>query len=291
MLHKSCLVVLGGFLTLSACQTAPTRVQETRSRPFTLLADKATKPIVLTEDTVVLDARRPFEYGLTHVQNSYGFQWQNLAEKEETGELLRDLRRAQQKLALAGVGPSTPVVVVGSGGEGTGEEGRLAWTLLYLGVADVQVANISMFRKNWTNIVSPPAKNVPDWTAAPRDDLIVSAEEFRRLAADPKERLQKRIWIIDTRTTAEYFNKDPRAPGPAPDVSALQIEWKEFFSANGRPNPIIAKKLRELGVQPTDRVIVVSNRGVRSAAAAYALMALGFSRVQNQIGGWRGLLK
>lgn len=281
-----------GVTSVISCQVTPTRVRNSQAREFSIIVDKTQKPIEINDgQTVVLDARPVFEYGLNRVENSQHFPWQNLSEKPETGELLRDDRQAALKLSLAGMSPKTPVVIVGYGPAGDGEEGRLAWNLLYLGFHDVQVASVDTFRKRWTQRPSPPPLNAPQWTANPRPNMVVGTEEFRALAANPKERLEKRIWLIDTRTTAEYFNKDKSAPGATPDIHAIQIEWKEFFASNGRPNSAMAKKLNGLGIKQGDRIILISNRGVRSAAAAYALTALGFTNVQNFIGGWRSLLK
>ncbi|MBX3022622.1 MAG: hypothetical protein KF799_13195 [Bdellovibrionales bacterium] len=285
-----CGVFLAAIFLVS-CQVAPTRVNQSQKREFQMVVGKTQKPIDITnEQTVILDTRPAFDYGLNRVQNSRHFPWQNLSEKPETGELLRDPRQAALKLSLAGMTPSTPVVIVGKGLRGDGEEGRLAWTLLYLGFHDVQTASVDLFRKNWTQNPSPPAQNVAPWTPSPRDGMLIATEDFRVLAANPKERLRQRAWIIDARSAAEYFNKDAKAPGPTPDIQALQIEWKEFFNSDGRPSWTIRKRLNSLGIRPEDRIVVISNRGVRSSAAAYALTALGFTNVQNFLGGWRAFL-
>jgi hypothetical protein len=52
----------------------------------------------------------------------------------------------------------------------------------------------------------------------------------------------------------------------------------------------VKSRLQAVGILPTDRVILVSNKGVRSGAAAYALLAIGFARVQNFTSGWNSLL-
>ncbi len=273
-------------LLVSACQTAPTRVRETQRREFEQLIQKAKKPIVLTENTVVLDARAAFDYGLNRVEGSHHMTWESLAENAETGEILRDRRRLAQRLALFGITPQTPIVVVGYGPKGEGQEGRLAWTLLYLGFPDVQTAGLDMFRKNWTNKPAEPPKNVAPAELEGNIAMITSKEEFKRLARDPKGRTESRVTIVDVRSQKEYFNKSS-AMAARPDIQALNIEWKEFFGSDGRPDPKMRKKLNDLGIRDGDRIILVSNRGVRSAAAAYALISLGFQRVENFIGGWR----
>lgn len=276
------------MILLTGCVAQPTKVVETEKREFDLLVDKTMRPLELHDATVVLDARSNFDYGLNKISGSYHFPWENLAEDRVTGEVMRDPRKAGLRLSLAGLQPNTPIVVVGYGPRGQGEEGRLAWSLLYFGFQDVQVAGIAMFRKNWTPNPSPPAQNVPVWQVNPRTELQVSIPEFKKLMEDPKGRMQTRTFIIDVRGEKEYFN---RGKGKStPDINAIHMDWKEFYTSEGRPNPAVKAKIQSLGIAPTDRIIMVSTHGVRSGAAAYALLALGFSRVQNFTRGWNSVL-
>lgn len=282
--------LLAGILVVSClvrCQLAPTRSSSRQSRPLEILVDKSKKPVAVTEQTVVLDARDQFEYGLNRILNSHHFPWENLAENRKTGEPLRDQRKAAQRLALLGITLATPIVVVGVGPAGDGEEGRLAWNLMYLGFQDVQVASIDLFRQSLTQTPTPPPRNVPLWKPNILNNMIVDKAAFKKLAMDPKGRIQKKIHFIDVRSTDEYFNKS-KAVKAVPDVNAIHIDWKEFFTPTGRPNLDLKKRLQALGVGTNDRIITISQRGVRSSAAAYALMALGFTNVQNYISGWQG---
>ncbi len=280
------LLLMAGLIFLTSCQVKPTRVSESQKREFDLIIDKSKRPIVLSENTVVLDARAAFDYGLNRVNGSHHMTWESLAESAETGEILRDRRRLGQRLALYGLTPSTPIVIVGYGPTGEGQEGRLAWTLVYLGFQDVQTANLEMFRKTWTQKPTPPAKNVEPTDVEGNIAMVTTKEEFRRLARDPKGRGEARIHIVDVRSEKEYFNKSTPV-GARPDINALHIEWKEFYGTDGRPNVQLRKRLKQLGINETDRIILVSNRGVRSGAAAYSLISLGFSRVENFLAGWR----
>ncbi len=270
-----CLVLVFG---VTACQMKPTKVTTRIQRPFTLITDKSRRPIVLTENTVILDARSAFDYGLNRVEGSLHFPWDSIA--EPTGELLRDRRKLSQRLALLGITPTKPVVVVGYGRAGGGEEGRLAWTLVHLGFSDVQVASTEYFRKHLTQNPTPQPMNVDPIEFEFNQAMLVDESEFNKIAADPKDRLDKRIFLIDVRSQKEYFNRDKNVKA-RPDVQALHIEWKEFFSAkDGRPNGELKKRLKSLGISDSDRIIVFSNRGARAAAAAFALISLGFHRTQ-----------
>lgn len=273
---------------LAGCQMKPTKTGGTQQREFDVVVNKSTKPLVLSEGMVVLDARSAFDYGLNRVVGSHHFPWENLAESTETGELLRDRRKLAQRLALMGVTPDTPIVVVGNGQTGNGEEGRLAWTLLYLGFKDVQTASIEMFRKNLTQMVTPPPKNAQPVEIDPQIEMVAAKDDFKRLADNPKDRRENHIWIVDVRSEKEYFNKVPGQPAQ-PDIGALNIEWKQFYTQMGRPDPSIRKKLKDLGVGENDRIILICRSGARSSAASYALISLGFRRVENFLPGLRSL--
>lgn len=273
---------------LTACQVKPTRVTETRTREFDLVVSKSSKPLALTDATVVLDARSAFDYGLSRIVGSHHFPYENLLESASSGELIKDRRKLAQRLSLLGLTPETPVVVVGKGPEGQGEEGQLAWTLLYLGFRDVQTATVEMFRKNLTQLPTPLAKNAELFALETRDRLVMEKKEFQKWASSPKDRPASHVWLVDVRSEKEYFNKAPGVKSH-PDIGALHVEWKQFYTPEGRPDPSLRKKLLALGIQESDRIILLSNHGRRSAAAAYALLSLGFERVENFKGGWDSL--
>lgn len=278
-------LLLAALIALVGCQSKPTKITESQSREFDLVISKSEKPLKLDDNMIILDARPAFDFGLSRVVGSHHFPWENLVENAKTGELIKDRRKLSQRLSLFGLTPDKPVVVVGRGPEGQGEEGRLAWTLLYLGFQDVQTASVNMFRKNLTQMSTPVPKNEMPADLEPNIAMVTSEKDFKRLAADPKYRMENRIWIVDVRSEKEYFNKDPKVKSQ-PDIRALHIEWKEFFTDLGRPNSALRKRLKNLGVGEGDRIILVSQRGDRSGAAAYALIAMGFKKVENYLSGF-----
>ncbi len=277
-----CLAASGLFL--SACQTKPTKVSVNRARPgFETVVAKAETPLKIGDLTLVLDVRSQFDYGLNHVLNSLHFPWSGLAEQESSGEVLRDPRKAILRMSLLGATQQTPIVIVGYGAAGRGEEGRLAWNLLLLGFRDVQTAAIESFRSQMTQSPTAPPQNVDVWKADYQPEMQIDKGEFLTLARDPKGRLAKKIHLLDVRSEKEYIGSKH------PDFQALNVEWKQFFTNKGRPNQGLKARLLALGVRPEHRIVIVSNQGVRSAAASYALLALGFTRVQNFTIGWNSL--
>jgi thiosulfate/3-mercaptopyruvate sulfurtransferase len=203
---------------------------------------------------------------------------------------LQDPDSIVRRLALKGLSPEKPVIVVGEGLKGHGEEGRVAWMLFYLGFNDVQTANIDLFKDSMTNTQTDVRENVAPWKPRLRPALDVSRIEF--LDALKRRTQGTSVHIIDVRSQMEYFNKKGAGhPYESPDIQALNIEWKEFFTADGRPQKSLRNKLRSVGISQNDRILVISNQGLRSGAVTWALLALGFPNAGNVTGGYPELLQ
>ncbi len=273
------LAVAVSLVGLVACQMSPTRVHETREVEWSAFTQKSKAPLRIDDSTVLLDARSEFDYGLKHIAGSVRLEWQDLVLSRKTGELNQDQKSLMRKLTLMGLEPSQSIVIFGDGTKGQGEEGRLAWNLLYLGFTDIQVSAIRPFEKKLTVEPAEPRANTQAWQLKPKSEFILTANRFRQLAHDPAGRIKRRIFLIDVRSATEYFNKKKGAPN-LPDFHALNIEWKEFFTDEGRVNFEIKNRLKDLKVNPDDEIVVYSQRGLRAGAAAYSLMALGFRAVR-----------
>lgn len=275
------LIATGFMVALTGCQTPTTKTSENRS-PFSRIEDNAKLPLKFGEDTVVLDARSSFDYGLAHWSEAVHFPWEKLAESSATGQLKKDPSSAQRSLALVGISPNTSVLVVGSGQKGVGESGRLAWTLVYYGIKDVQTVGQDAIDVYFSQQETPPRKNAAPWTQAVNQKMVISRADFLKTVTHPKVGGATKTLILDVRSKEEYFAKKGNKYAE-PDIQAMNMEWKEFYGEDGRPNLAIRKRLQALGYSVTDEVIVFSNRGVRSSAAAYSLIANGFKNVKNLI--------
>jgi 3-mercaptopyruvate sulfurtransferase SseA len=200
-----------------------------------------------------------------------------------------DARTAQRKLALLGIHPKTPVVVIGYGHKGSGDEGRLAWALLYYGVNDVQTVSVDGLDVYFTHQETPARKNAEIWDTPVRENFVMDRADFIHMAMSPRKSNEHTTYIIDVRSKDEYFNRNEDYE--TPDLHALQIDWHEFYGGDGRPQKSIRSKLHGVDVKDEDMIVLISNNGVRSCAAAYALMALGFKHVRVFLGGWDALVK
>lgn len=279
-----CLVFI---ILVTACINQPTKIFQTQSREN--LA-KEFSPIVLKDKTVVLDARNAFEYNLAHIPQSLNIQWTDFSQSglKNQGLLTNDLFKEARRLATKGIDLDSEVVVIGNGIKGKGEEGRLAWTLSYLGLRKVEFAGIDHFKNSkLTTHETPPLKSRIMWKPQIQENLIVTREEIRDFIKNP---LKQKKFIIDVRSSQEYFAKtSPKGDYSYPDVNAIHIPWNKFLNDDGRPIPKIKNELLSLGIGLQDRIMVISQKSVRSASITLILRKMGFINSGNVIGGYEFL--
>lgn len=96
--------------------------------------------------------------------------------------------------------------------------------------------------------------------------------------------------LVDVRTTAEWsFVGVPDLSGA--NAPLLQIEWQTYPS--GQVNPAFVEAadaaLSAAGVKRDAPVFFLCRSGARSAAAAAAMTAAGYSRCFNVAGGFEGM--
>jgi thiosulfate/3-mercaptopyruvate sulfurtransferase len=276
------------------CQQAPTKISQTAEIDKNILLRNASGPVAIDDFTILIDARAPFEYSVAHVPGAINLQWQDFAQPNSglPGRVPSDLTPLAQRLALFGISPTSKVIVMGNGRAGLGEEGRVAWSLVQMGIKNVQLIHVDYFRSGLTNAEPSPRANAKPWLPLPNKFMVADRKEVLNIAtAKHVEGEPAREHLLDVRSRKEYFLKAGVGQGYVfPELRALHIPWEEFYTTDGRPNPQIRSQLQGLGWQQGDRIVVVSQKGVRSGAAAFSLMSMGFTNVANYTGGYTELL-
>ncbi len=270
------IIFLPVFFILSACVQKPTKVftsDEVRNKIYAPLVEGAQKPLEIKEDTIIIDARPTFSYSTAHIPGSINIQWTEFSNhrSKNKGRLRKDHRAMVKRLARIGIGPKTPVIIVDKGLYGHGEAGRLAWTFYYLGVKNVQIASYKALKSKLTLSESKNKQPHNFWRPQIQNQILISKKEFSNRNEDLVD--QKKSIILDVRTEKEFAS--------ANNNSSIHIDWHEFFNSKGRPKLSFKKRLKLIGVNKDKEVIVVSNKGVRSAAVTMALLSMGFENVKN----------
>lgn len=289
---ESLVYFISLFIFIVGCALQPTKVYESQQLDVAGLVVASQKQLVLNDQTVIIDARSPFDYNLSHIPQSVSIQWHDFSRPgNHRGILTDDLFKETRRLALKGISPETPIIVVGNGPLGFGEEGRLAWTLLYLGFKNVQFSAMNHFKNlPMTNKDNVPKPNVPVWKPKVLESLIANVDEVKQTVSRPHS-LKEPIFLIDVRSEKEYFRRQADLDYEYPDINAIQIPWTQFITKQGRPNFKVKEILTDLGITPKSRMIIISNQGLRSGAVTASLTSMGYNNVGNFTGGYQLLFK
>jgi thiosulfate/3-mercaptopyruvate sulfurtransferase len=274
-------IVIGIFLLLTSCSylvKTPTTTYETYPRP-SYVAEVGVK-----DSDILIDARPFFYYSSTHIAGAYHEDIKKYFEKKTTWPKL-DLFAESRVLARKGVHPNARVIILGQGKQGKGEECRLAWTLFYLGVKDVQFVKEDTVKAKRVVESNPPLKDeVTYWEPSYRKALLIERQD---LVKDMQ--LKTPVKIVDTRSESQFLRS--KFPWDAEvDTQVLNIPWQEFLSdKNGRPNLTVTKRLESLGLKKSDPIVVIDEDGIGASCAAMTLIDSGYTKVKLYAGGYNDL--
>jgi thiosulfate/3-mercaptopyruvate sulfurtransferase len=289
--------ILTLLLFFAACAPKPTKVSS--ESPVTTRKDVQKNKF--SEGTVILDARAPFEFNISHVPGAINVAWEDFSRRppDYRGLIEKDLHPLTRRLALIGIDPQTTVLVVGKGKLGKGEEGRIAWTLESLGVENVQLASNEAFREKKGE--APQVPNKKFWDAKLDPGLEISWKELKAkiegpsfaptkarrkaLGSVPLPVKDENFVVIDVRSKEEFSidNLNKRTPR---QFRFENIDWRDFVTDEMDPNPVIMKTLSELGITQMTEIELISNHGVRSGAVTWVLQRLGYKKARNFAGGY-----
>jgi thiosulfate/3-mercaptopyruvate sulfurtransferase len=238
---------------------------------------------------VILDARSAKDFAAAHVPGARHVDWREwtLERPSALNALLGNPARwgrvpdasaaLEQRLRSLGLSNARPVLVVGTPG-GWGEEGRVAWNLLYWGADEVWLLDggFPAWRAGPARPVeSGEARNVApgNFVLDVRPERRIEAKELRA-AADATA-----ATLLDARTPAEFAGETmagQKRGGHIP--GARLVPAKSLYGVDGRY--VGAEELQRLaGLGPPasntsrDRPITYCTGGVRSALLAVLLEA------------------
>jgi thiosulfate/3-mercaptopyruvate sulfurtransferase len=279
MIRRLVFLFLAAFLV--ACQTGPTRVYETKT------SREKTSQALIDEKTVLIDARPPFQFSTAHPNGAINLQWQDFTQQEPPfeGYLEKDLFFHARRLARLGIGPETDVLILGRGPSGEGEEGRLAWTLRRMGLKRVRFLSLEALDWPWTKEEAPPRAEVPIWKPQVDESLEISRKDAVALIKKPKGE----VWVLDVRPEADYLRDADVFTHLKLRPRLINVPWTDFLDVKGALNSKVKDRLVSVGIHPQDRLLVIDERGVRSAGTTLLLRDLGYSQATHWTGGYREL--
>ena len=236
---------------------------------------------------VVLDARGASAHA-PYIEGAQVVDWLRLRDGWlRTGRLSDNEATLRRYFEQRGVSDDRPVIVYGAMPNGWGEEGRIWWTLRYLGHPRVYILNggIGAWVDAKGAVASRPAPKANDGKLGQKTqlDLRVDAHSLDRL------RRRKQATILDTRTREEFDGATPYWSSRGGHIpGARWLHWKTLLGPDGRlrgPKALRAR-FQRVGVTQDRPVVTYCTGGVRSAFVMAALLQVGFRPVANYDGSW-----
>lgn len=237
---------------------------------------------------VVLDARSAKDFAKGHVPGARHVDWREwtlekpgalhvlFGDSSRWGRVPEAGAALEKRLRALGLSNARPVLVVGAPG-GWGEEGRVAWNLLYWGSHEVWLLDggFPAWRADPTRPVeSGQARKVEpgDFVLDVRRERRIETRELKA-AADAGD-----TPLLDARTPAEFAGETmsgQKRGGHIPGARLVPV--KSLYAADGRyVGADELQRLAELGPAPKgsrERPITYCTGGVRSALLAVLLEA------------------
>ena len=274
------------ILFIGACQNLPTRSSNEASLSEKLFGSSEEKLAQFLETKpAILDVRGPLDFSVSHPPHSISVNWRDFSRtgSHERGWLLDDDFAIARRLSLWGIDPDTPVLVLGYGREGHGEEGRIAWMLKYLGVKDVQIAEWKVVRSTIPREENPP-RNKPIWKPKVKKDYLATSEEFKRdiLEGRPPTVEGPVPVVLDVTEASDQTGIFPK------NIGVKKIPWKNFISDRGLPDQNARELLDKNKLTKDEMIYVISENGLSSALVTFVLRDWGY-KAANFAGGYEYL--
>lgn len=255
--------ILVAMCGLSACAHQPTYISEAdqsfleRSFQF----ERSSRPVAITKETVVLDVRSFLDYQLASLPdavsiNADEFYLKNMNDAN-VDEKASGLAR---RLALMGVTPFSHVVVFGYGSRGQGEEGRVALTLLALGIERVQLAAVDSFKGKLSSKKKNQKQNQRYWEPRLVRSLYCSVH--------PRKDTMFVLNVDGPQKTKQKFTQL---------LATVSVDWLDFVNKDDfSPNYSVKKSLAQEKIIETSPVMV---RGQYGSLATFNMIQLGYKQV------------
>ncbi len=232
----------------------------------------------------VLDVRAPADFAKSHVPGAANTPWEAFVDGEKSGEISADDRRLTVLLQNAGVRQKQPVIIYGNWSDKSawGEEGRILWTLQYLGKKDVFILQDGFQGWKKTNqavkdVVKP---ETGDFSIKRRENLRISTDELQKLIANEPENLV----VLDTRERIEYHGVPKYGEARGGHIpGARHMWWYDVFSKNGnlKSKSELNALFSSRGISKDSQIVVYCTGGIRSGFVFTVLQALGYKNIKN----------
>lgn len=242
---------------------------------------------LLDEGAVLLDARDSDAYEREHLSGARSAPWSHVVEGEKRGDVSTNDADLGERLAYWGLHGERTVIVAGAW-RGTpedpswGEEGRVWWTLRYLGHRNVVVLYGGWRAARDAGWATEPGLDIQRLDLPPEEQFPpYPVERDAAIHADIEEVVAAAMQgtLLDTRNPVEFEGaslygeeRGGRVPG------AQSAWWVSFFDAAGnlRSPDEVEARFAELGITRDETSVAYCTGGVRSGFVVLLAHALGY---------------
>lgn len=267
---------------MSALLAVLTALSAAHAGPVFVGTDVAQR--MLADGATVLDARGKRSWSAGHVPGSTAIDWKDFRiGGGREGRLTLDTTALGAALGALGVADDRPVLVIGGGREGWGEEGRIYWMLDHLGHPDVRIVDGGW--PVWTDAGLPVtrARDTPPagtFTPEPRPGS-------QALVGEVAAGLSNGVVFWDTREAREFAGETPYREARGGHLPGARHLWfKDLLTESGtlKNRGELKALLAARGIPLDQPVIAYCTGGVRSGFAYAVLKELGSTAPANYDG-------
>lgn len=287
-------ITLALMAVLAACATGstPTPATTPTTQPVVfanpdLLVDTEWLAEHLDDPNIrIVDARPASEYQANHIQGAIRLPVEDTFNPVGPKQMAGSQEQIEQLFGQSGIDRGTRVIVYDNGKETKAP--RTLWTLEYYGHTKVAVLDGGF--KKWQGENLPVANEehkaaATSFSASAQPSLLADKDDILAALNKPG------VAIVDARSAAEYRGEDLRAKRGGHVPGAVNIDWRDLFTADETPvlkSPADLRKMYEdAGVTRDKEVFVYCQTHQRSSVAYLTLRLLGYDKVRGYDGSWQ----
>lgn len=237
-----------------------------------------------TQGATVLDVRPSGDFAKSHVPGAVNITWESFVDGEKNGEVSPNDQRLNALLQNAGVRQNQPVIIYGNWSDKSawGEEGRVLWTLQYLGKKDVFILQGGFQGWKKADLHEKGSKKIEkgDFSIKRHENLRISTSALQKLLAENSENLV----VLDTRERIEYHGVPKYGEDRGGHIpGARHMWWYDVFSKNGnlKSKSELNALFSSRGISKDSQIVVYCTGGIRSGFVFTVLQALGYKNIKN----------
>lgn len=239
-----------------------------------------------SEDVVFVDARGEDAAKKGTIQGAIATAWQPLARcadgasGDEMWGTILPLDQLSQALSAMGITPEKEIILFSDGGNGWGDDGRIAWELIAAGFSNVKIAERGFSALEAAGI--PTQKGAAAFT--PSEVTVTSLDETHLINTDALVAGYDGFKVVDVRADEEYDGQvlyGEKKGGHLP--GAIHIRYTDLFDENNvlKPNGEIIAMFEAAGLGKGDQIVTYCTAGIRSAYMQMVLEMCGYENSMN----------